>query len=165
MTSKTDIKIYIDNTGQVADAELGDLLKERVLSLKLDAPYEVKTFKDLDEPKHDTDPDNEANTLKAINDANIVIPVISTFYVNYVTKNIESAINRVINSADKYLFPVLLDEADWSNHDWVVKSQVTPEDAKPLSSYSKSDKQKIINGLKRILLPIYTLHLIKVIVN
>jgi len=160
MASKTDIKIYIDNTGQGDDAELGDLLKERVTSLKLDIPYEVRTFKDLDEPENADDQDNEANTLKAINDANIVIPVISSFYVNYVTHNIESAINSVINSSDKYLFPILLDETDWSNHDWVVKSQVTPVDAKPLSSYNESDKQKIVNGLvknlKTVILSLYS---------
>lgn len=160
MLPKSNIKIYIDNTGHDDDAKLGSFLKERILSLNLDVPCEVRTFKDLNEPEYDTDPNNEENTLEAINNASIVIPIISSFYVNYVTPNIENAINGVINSKDKYLFPILLDEADWSNHDWVVKSQVTPEDAKPLASYNESDKQKIINGLvkdlKSVIVRLYT---------
>ena len=161
MSSKTDIKIYIDNTGKDADVELGAFLKKSILGLNLDASYDVNTFNDLDRPhNYEADPNNEENTLKAINQADIVIPIISAFYVNYVSNNVESAINHVINSEDKYLFPVLLDEADWSNHDWVVKSQVTPKDAKPLTFYSESDKQKIlnelINKLKNVILNFYS---------
>ncbi|WP_413692282.1 toll/interleukin-1 receptor domain-containing protein [Psychromonas sp. KJ10-2] len=146
MTSKTDISIFIDNTGHDVDKNFGNFLKERILSLILDVPLQVRTFEDIGEA-HESDPNNENNTLNAISDANIVIPIISSLYVNYVTPNIERAINHVISSEDKYLFPILLDEADWSNHDWVVKSQVTPENADPLSSYNENDQQKIINGL------------------
>ena len=104
MTSKTDISIFIDNTGHDFDRNFGNLLKERISSLILDVPLQIRTFVDLDEP-HENDPDNEDNTLKAIIDANIVIPIISSFYESYVAPDIESAINDIISSEDKYLFP------------------------------------------------------------
>jgi len=120
----------------------------RISNLKLGFPLLVQTFIDL-APTNDegSDPNNEANTLRAINEANVVIPVISSFYLSYVTLRIEKAYNAIIDSRKRYLFPVLLSESEWSNHDWVVKTKVTPADATPFSSYSKSKKEKIINEL------------------
>ncbi|MBI1423772.1 MAG: hypothetical protein GC149_09940 [Gammaproteobacteria bacterium] len=122
MTLKSVIKIFIDNTGHDLDKEFASQLKKRLLNLKLDAQYIVKTFSDLeDNNSSDIDPDNEAGTRKSIEEANIVIPIISSFYIGFVTPNIEKAINNIIDSVDRYLFPILLDDADWSNHDWIVK--------------------------------------------
>lgn len=152
MTHNDFIRIFIDNTGIEEDKEFGRILKLRISNLKLDIPLLVQTFDDLSETdSYEYDPNNEANTLKAINKANIVIPVISSFYLSYVTPKIEEAINVVIDSSERYLFPVLLSEAEWSNYDWIVKTRVTPLDATPFSSYSKSESEKIINELiKRI---------------
>ena len=147
MESNKVISIYIDNTGSKEDRELGLLLKKRIKSLNLDVTWDIQSFGDLPEPDNRDDENNEANTVDAINNSLIVIPIISQFYVNYVTPNIEKSINDVINSSDRYLFPILLDNADWSNHDWVVKSPVTPEGAKPLLHHTESEQEKHLLGL------------------
>lgn len=147
MESNKVISIYIDNTGSQEDIDLGLLLKKRIKNLNLDVTWDIQSFGDLPESDNHNDANNEANTVAAINNSLIVIPIISQFYVNYVTPNIEKSINDVINSSDRYLFPILLDNADWSNHDWVVKSPVTPEDSKPLLHHTESEQEKYIHGL------------------
>jgi|GEM_PF-1497824 len=148
MASKDNIRIFIDNTGDEDDNKFGKQLKDRILNLNLDTEYEIKTFNDLDQTYDENyDPNNEKNTLQAIKEANIVIPIISSFYVGFITNSVEEAINNIINSKDCYLFPVLLNEADWSNHDWIVKSQITPKNAIPLSSYSMNESEIILNEL------------------
>lgn len=164
MVSNTKINIFIDNTGENDDKKFGEKLKKRILNLNIkDTICNIKTFADLDETwDPNLDPNNEENTLKAIQEAKIVIPIISSFYVSFITERIEDAINRVINSEDCYLFPVLFNEADWSNHDWIVKSQITPKDAIPLSLHSNNEKEIILNELvkniKAAILSIVTKH-------
>lgn len=143
MSSKK-IKIFIDNTGHENDKVFGNQLKEKILNLRIDAEYYVQTFMDLDQG---SDYNNEENTIVAIEEADIVIPIISSSYILYLNHGIEEAINEVIDSKDRYLFPILLNEADWSSHDWIVKSQITPKNAKPLSSYNINDSEAIVNEL------------------
>jgi hypothetical protein len=140
-----NIKIFIDNTGHEQDKKFGNELKERLLNLRIDANFDVKTFSDLEMNHDKDDPNNEKNTIQAIQESSIVIPVISSSYVNYITPEIEEAINGVIYSDDCYLFPILLNIADWSNHDWVVKSQITPKNAQPFLFLNENERETILN--------------------
>lgn len=163
MPSEKIVYIYIDNTAYDEDKEIGFVIKDMISNLNIDLPFQVETFLDLnDAPDEDKDPNNEENTLSALRKASIAIPIISTNYVNFTTKDTDLAINEIINSVDKHLFPLILDDTDWSHIDWMVKSQVTPENAQPLSSFNDKERQRILSKLvNRIKETIRDLHSIK----
>jgi hypothetical protein len=146
MSNKTTTKIYIDNFVGDDGEEFVQVLKERLAGLRTDSAYEIFSFSDL-EDNSDVDENNEINTLRAIRSANIVIPVVTAVFITYVTSNIEAAYDEVINSNDRYFFPVLLKATDWSNHEWLVKTTLTPRDATPLYEVTDSQREKAINEL------------------
>jgi len=139
------IQIYIDNTGFEEDEKLGNYIKDRLRALKIDVDLHVQTFSDLE--KSNMDPNCENETRSAIEKADIVIPILSTRYFVYFTPRIEEAIYEIIASSNRYLFPIILDETDWSNIDWVVKSTLTPRDSRPLSKKSLLERERILNDL------------------
>lgn len=142
------IRIYIDNYVGDDCESFTKRLKERLFGLRLDIPYEVISFSDLESTSNEyNDPNNEQNTIKAINNADIIIPIVTESFMSYVTSEVEMAYNHTINSTDRYFFPVLLKATDWSNHEWLVKSQIIPRDATPLSELSKNKQEIIINEL------------------
>lgn len=148
MESDTNVEIYIDNFGDEEDEAFAVLLKKRLLGLKINAKYRVSLFRELDfQPDPDDDPDNEINTVRAINQADIVIPIMSAGYISYVTPRVEKTLNKVIESKHRYFFPILLKEFDWSNYEWIVKSQLTPQNALPFLNQSDSDRERIVNEL------------------
>lgn len=148
MPSKKTTKIYIDNFVGDDGEEFVKVLKERLYGLRLDTPYKVFSFSDLDPSSNeDADPDNELNTVRAIESADIVIPVVTAQFINYVTSKVESAYDEIINSTDRYFFPILLKATDWSNHEWLVRSQLTPRDAIPLYEISSNEQERTINEL------------------
>ena len=106
----------------------------------------MKEFKDL--PKvftGYTDDNNKQGTLAAINGAHIVIPVISHSYFDYVDSDIESALINVAESEDRYLLPLIVHDTDWSSYDWIIKSQITPEDSTSILLFSESEIERILS--------------------
>lgn len=164
MLSNKTAYIFIDNTAYDEDKEIGYIIKDMISSLNIDLPFHVETFLDLNEtPNEAQDPNNEGNTLSALRKANVVIPIISTNYVNYTTKNTNRVINEIVDSEDRYVFPLILDDTDWSHIDWMVKSQVAPENAQPFLSLTDKEKQRILSKLvNRIKETIRGLHSIKI---
>jgi hypothetical protein len=152
MLSNKTVYIFIDNTAYEEDKEIGYVIKDMISSLNIDFPFHVETFLDLNDTYNkEHDPNNEANTLSALRRASIVIPIISTNYVNYTTRDTDRAINKIIDSKDRYLFPLILDDTDWSNIDWMIKSQVTPENAQPFLSLTDKEKQRTLSKLVNII--------------
>lgn len=148
MPDEKTTKIYIDNFVGDDGEDFARSLKERLYGLRLDAPFKVFSFSDLDpSPDEEDDPDNERNTVRAIENAEIVIPVVTSQFISYVTSNIESAYNEIINSTDRYFFPILLKATDWSSHEWLVRSQLTPRDAIPLYEIGSNEQERVINDL------------------
>lgn len=143
------IQIYIDNIGFDDESDIAKTLKNKLLKVKLGTDFDIdaRTFEDLP-PSSDeiNDGDNEKNTIIAIQTADIVIPIISLRFFDYITPSIEKSYESIISSESRYFLPVYLTTTDWSNYDWLVKSQLTPHDGKPLLSHSENDKEEIINS-------------------
>ncbi|SHE37921.1 TIR domain-containing protein [Marinomonas polaris DSM 16579] len=146
MSQEKSIRIYIDNfVGDDGEA-FATTLKEKLAGLKIDSMYETFSFTDLGEG-NEADPNNEANTISAINNSDIVIPIVTTSFISYVTPRIEYAYNSIIGSKNRYFFPVLLKATDWSSHEWLVRSQLIPRDATPLYEHSDNEQENSINEL------------------
>jgi len=139
-------KLYIDNTGDDGDKKFADELKRRLRSLYAVGNVEVRTFLDLPGPPED-DINNELATVAAIDESDVVIPVISSTYIQFVTRRVEDSLRAIEDSSNRYLFPVILEEADWSNFDWIVRSSLLPRDSKPLSEKSSAEVSKVLEEL------------------
>ena len=147
MSDVKTTKIYIDNCVWADDEKFAKILQQRLSAFRVDAAYDVLSFSDLDVLNEEMDPNNEHNTLNAIQNSDIVIPIVTSRFINFITSNIEASYNSVISSSDRYFFPILLAATDWSSHDWLVKTQLTPLDAIPLNEHSDNDRETIINDL------------------
>lgn len=136
------IQIYIDFvSGEEKDLTFAKRIGERLKSFKPNV--NIILFTDLKgEPEK-----WEEQTILAIDDSDIVIPILSADYISFVTPNVSERLDSLINSEDKYLFPVYLSESDWSSFNWIVKSKLFPSDSKPLLEYSESGIDKIISEL------------------
>ncbi|WP_191117950.1 toll/interleukin-1 receptor domain-containing protein [Vibrio campbellii] len=160
MANQAIVKIYIDSTGWDEEIQFADDLKSLLIKSEIGRCLYVRTFSEID--KDDEDFNNEDETVAAINDADIVIPVISSSYFIFSNDETDSANRDVMNSADRFLFPVILEEAEWSGVDWIVKSKVMPSDATPLNSLSQNSQaqlvtsfvKEVVNAADRILSPI-----------
>lgn len=140
------IKIFIDNIGLDEEKRTAITLKNKLLKLKLNIPYDVRTFEDLPPTTDEiNDGDNEQNTIKAIETADIVIPIITSRFFDYITEDMESSYEEIIASEKRYFLPLYLSSADWSNYEWLVKSQLTPRNARPLNEHNINESELIIN--------------------
>lgn len=139
------INIYINYVGgegkDTNDSAFGKRIGERLRSYK--PKVNVVLYSDL---KGDIS-DWETDTISAIDGADIVIPILSADYLSFVSENISEKFDSLINSKDRYLFPVYLSESDWSSFNWVVRSRLFPSDSKPLLEYSEKDIDKILSDL------------------
>jgi len=135
------INIFIDHTGDDDDTSIAKKIKDRLKGIKYD--FSIIMFDDFET--------SEANwekvTVKAINQATIVIPIISADYISYVSGPIEKTLDKITDSKDRYLFPIYYKPAEWGAFNWIVRSKLTPSDEQPLSEYSTNDSDRIISEL------------------
>lgn len=134
------VKVYIDY-GWGEDVIFGQLLKRRLSKLK--GSYELSDYNDL---FPDDSPDDEENwssaVIYAIRSSDIIIPILSPSYFLKVTKGMQNQFEAIISSKDKFLFPILYSNTDWSDMNWVVKSKLNPPNNKaaaelPVSQYDQ----------------------------
>lgn len=136
------LNIYIDHYGDhnTIDGNFAKKLKERIKSIR--KPFNILTYTDL--PNKTTN--GEEESIQEIMNADIIITLISADYLRYVPP-LENIFNSIIESDNKYLFPLLYRASDWTEYNWIVKSKLIPEDNIPLSEHSDNDSDKIINNL------------------
>ncbi len=131
------LSIYIDDDGNYD--ELASELKIKIEKYFKDV-FTVTTYENW---SHRTSNDSiEDITIKAINASDIVIPILSTQYLQYLTQNIEDIFKSIIEDDSKYLIPIYYKESSWSSYDWVVKSNVFPNGEKSLSELSDKEKDQ-----------------------
>ncbi len=136
------INLYLDYVGgDTTDASFAKRIKERLNVYK--PLVNTILFSDLKGEAHEW----EKLTSSAIEDADIVIPILSADYLSFVTDSISERFEILINSKDKYLFPVYLSQSDWSSFNWIVRSKLFPSDSRPLLEHSENDIDKIISEL------------------
>lgn len=145
------ILVYIDHAGD-DDAAFASELKEKLKSIKDD--FDVKTFKDINIREDDW----ERDTTIAIKKADIIIPILSSTYLSFITNSIESTFDNIIDSEDRYLFPILFSQCEWGSVSWIVRSSITPSDDQPLADFTLRDKNKIVNGLIKTIRNIIAKH-------
>lgn len=133
------LNIYIDHVVLGDAAKFAKILQEKLKSIKQE--FSIETFADLSSDRHNW----ENNIKKAIDKADIIIPIISTTYLTNLTESIQDKFNSIIESENKYLFPILYSSSNWSSFDWIVKSKIVPESNKPLTEFSTDDVDIIIN--------------------
>ncbi|NOR44765.1 MAG: TIR domain-containing protein [Candidatus Delongbacteria bacterium] len=134
-----ELSIYIDYSW--SNDEIAEKLKRRLQNIK--GIRKVVTYGDIVEDEDAW----ELETLKAIDSADIVIPILSEGYLSFVSKKIESRFDSIIDSKDKFLFPIIYKSSEWGSFNWIVRSKLIPADGEPLSNHSKDDVEEIINGL------------------
>jgi len=141
--------VYIDFVGQAEDRTFAKKLQNRLKSIK--QRFSITLYTDLSGGIDSVEElENwEERTIAAIDKANVVIPILTSGYLSYVTEPIEAKFEEIINSKNKFLFPIYLKPSDWSSFNWVVKSRLLPSDNIPLSEYSDVETDKLLNDLIR----------------
>lgn len=140
-------KIYIDY-GFGQDVVFGDKLKYRLERIKGD--YQIKTYNDFRQEIEKNEKEIEEGeweplVLKALDRFHIVIPILSAEYLSFITEPIQKKFSELIESKNKYLFPILFGPSSWGSVNWVVKSKITPNDNIPISDYSTNEQDIILN--------------------
>lgn len=146
------VNIFIDHAWSTDsdDGKFAIRIKDRLKTIKGD--YIVTTFGDLS-----SEPQNwKSKTTEAYQNADIIIPIISGDFMSFVEDEIEKEINKIIESDDKYLFPILFKPTDWANHSWLVKSKIIPESNIPITELEENDTEKIINNLVKTVYSVIT---------
>lgn len=126
------IQVFIDYAGG-ENPDYSDMLIS--LLSKISDNVKVVTYDDISIDDHDPEA-WEQTTLNAIKKSKIIIPFLTPAYLNFVSKNIGNEFSKVIDSNDKYLFPIMIEESDWSSSNWVVRSNVFPSDGSSMSEFS-----------------------------
>lgn len=133
--------IYIDFVGLDHITLFAQKLKERLQGIRQE--IEVVLYTEINADIHNW----ELKTTEAIDNSNIVIPILTSDYLSFVSSNIEFKFDEIIDSRDKFLFPIYYTPSDWSSFNWIVKSKLVPSDNIPLSEYNANDQERILNEL------------------
>lgn len=140
------LKIFIDHFGGSEDYEFTKRLKERIQNIKGD--IKVTIYDDLYIVSDEEDENVwELPTVTAIDESTIVIPIISGSYISFVSEKVENAFNSIIDSNNRFLFPVLFGKANWGGFKWVVRSKLIPDDEIPLFERKTKDIESAISSL------------------
>jgi len=138
------LSIYIDHAGN------NELHKKVINRLKkLEGICNVITYQEIGPEPEAEDINNEWErvTVDAIEKSDIIIPILSENYLSFISPKIETLFNKIIDSKDKFLFPILLTPSEWGSFKWVVRSKLIPQDGIPLSEHTEDDTEIIISGL------------------
>jgi len=136
------LSIYIDYAGEEGKLFALDLVKRlNALDNVVAQSYDdvVVTNSEGEEVEW------EKNTLSAMSKADMVIPLLSEKYLSYVSDKIQVLFDKIIESKNKFLIPILHQDSDWSSYNWVVKSKIYPEDGIALSNHSINVANSTIN--------------------
>jgi hypothetical protein len=136
------INIFIDHAGNnnTSDGIFAQRLMDRLKSIK--QTFNITAYKELNSKSFD----GFEETSLEIKKADIIIPIISAEYLAF-APSFEILFNDIIDSNNKYLFPILYRASSWSSYRWIVKSKLIPEDIIPLSEHSENDVDRILNEL------------------
>ncbi len=137
------ISIFIDHTGDDADQAFVSRIKDRLKSIK--GVFSISSYTDISD---DEAVNWEGLTIGAVKNADIVIPILSSSYLGYISDAIGMAFDQIIDSDNKYFFPILLNPSEWGGFNWIVRSKLIPENAQPLSELSANDQDRILNRLR-----------------
>lgn len=138
-----ELSIFIDFSGE---ATLANQLKKKLKSIE--GISTVKTYDDLDETLDGVEDDDwEKITINAVKKNDIIIPILSEGYLGYLTSEIESLYENIIDSQNQFLLPVLKTPSEWSSHKWVVRSKLFPSNNKAFSELSSDEFETEANDL------------------
>jgi len=158
------LNIYIDYAG--ADEKIfSENLKSRLKNI--DGTGSVLTYSDLEVEKvqvgeDEFDEDWESATKEAIEESDITITVLSDFYLEFLSQGIESRFTKIIDSKNKYFFPILYTPSEWGSYNWIVKSKLFPLDGIALTEHSEKDSANVISEFIKTIKNIILNHNIKV---
>jgi len=139
------ISIYIDSANGGKERFTIDLVN-RLKSLH-GKGVSITTYNDIAPDTHNED-EWENITIHAIENSDIVFTLLTAEYLDFMTARVENSINKVIDSNDRFLFPILLSSSDWSSFNWVVKSNLIPENTDlAISECSEKEVGKILDGI------------------
>jgi hypothetical protein len=130
--------VYIDFAINGKDDIFARKIADRLKSIK--DGLDVVLFSDFKPNEH-----WEQVTLEAMQNADIIIPIISPDYFGYVTSGIEQLFDKISKEKTKYLFPILFRPSNWTSN-WLVRVKVIPEDNISISEHSDNDSDKILNA-------------------
>lgn len=137
------LSIYIDYAGENG-RKLASKIKNRLKNI--DGIDNIEIYSDI-MPEDSPNADWETPTIKAIDSADIIIPILSEKYLSYVSDGIKTRFDKVINSKYRFLFPINHEASEWGSFNWVVRSKIIPSDNRALLSCSDNEIEEIINGL------------------
>lgn len=136
------IQIFIDYAGG-ENPEYTDMLINQLS--KIGDNVKIVTYDDIS--IDELHPDAwEQTTINAINKSKIIIPFLTPSYLDFVSKTIGNKFSKIIDSNDKYLFPIMIKESDWSSFNWVVRSNVFPSDGSSISEFSDAKIRSIFSN-------------------
>ncbi|WP_139957812.1 toll/interleukin-1 receptor domain-containing protein [Flavicella sediminum] len=141
------LNVYIDYSG-TNEGVFSENLKSRIKNI--DGIDKVLTYSDLKVQEvqiseDEYEEDWEKPTIDAIKKADITIVVLSELYLDFVSEDLESEYDKIIESNDKYLFTFLYTPSEWGSHNWVVKSKLYPLNGTALSEHTETESSKVTN--------------------
>lgn len=143
----SEIKIFIDYAISDEGKDFVKTLKNQIL--KSSKNIKIKTFEDIvleyeDDSNHDY---WVIPTYNSIKESTIIIPLITDNYIAHTDNSFQELFMNIIDSSDKFLFPIIFRDSSWEELNWVVRSKLTPENGKPILDSNLTDRYTTIKGL------------------
>ncbi|MBL7724753.1 MAG: toll/interleukin-1 receptor domain-containing protein [Chitinophagaceae bacterium] len=91
--------------------------------------------------------DTERKVINLVNESDIIIPLISSSYVEINSSSLNALFNDTSERKDKFIFPVICNESNWSSVNWIVRSKVFPQGGRPLDELTVYEQEKSIKEL------------------
>lgn len=129
------IEHYPDQT------EFAEKLAKRLKSLK-EKEVIVETYADILKQNPEI---NNKELVNTFNEYDIIIPIIAGDYST--NSDLTDSLEEFSELENKYLFPIIFENTQWSSVNWIVKSKVYPEDGSPFEELSEKSKAITINKI------------------
>lgn len=136
------MKIYIDCFKE--ENEFVETLKIRLIGIRQD--IEIIDNRGLEEKVIEKHIESE-NVIVTMKESDIIIPIVTSDYLSKNEKEIDDYLVRLSEQKDKYLIPVIYSSSNWSSINWIVKSNIIPEDGIPFTVLNENQKEDAINRL------------------
>jgi TIR domain len=140
------MRVYIDHF--VSQTDLAKTLAARIINQN--PTVSVFSWYDYLSTHKQNYPESEEGTyrvLEFINGSDIIIPLITQHYLNLNSTYIDARLNKISDKQEKYIFPIICTQSNWSSINWIVRSKVFPTDSTPLDDLNEDEKERTISQL------------------
>jgi hypothetical protein len=141
--------LYIDHLDKEEEIKFATALATRIS--RINSELKIITFENIKKSQIDYGKNKEL-IINAIDNSFITISLITETYLDYLIKDKEfsDSINRIINSKDRYIFPIIFSETNWIKSEWLIKSKLYPSSSSIIDLNSNEQDIVIAELIKNV---------------